>query len=95
MHCDSIKFTFFISEFGKHEYLAMLIGLKNAGSPFQRMTDKVFEGLIGEICYVYLDNIIIFSEDLEGHEDRVKQVFDRFKKNGANSSNQTSGSLAI
>ena len=30
MHKDSIKFTTFISEFGKHEYLAMPMGLKNA-----------------------------------------------------------------
>ena len=82
MHKDSIKFTTFISEFGKHEYLAMPIGLKNAGYTFQRMMDKVLEGLIGEICFVYLDDIIIFSEDLEEHEERVKQVIDRLKQNG-------------
>ena len=38
--------------------------------------------MIGEICYVYLDDIIIFSESIEEHEGRVKQVFDRLKKNG-------------
>ena len=58
------------------------MGLKNAGSTFQRMMDKVLDGLIGEICYVYLGDIIIFSEDLEEHEERVKQVFDLLKKNG-------------
>ena len=41
MHRDSIKFTTFISEFGKHEYLAMPMGLKNAGSTFQRMMEVV------------------------------------------------------
>ena len=41
------------------------------------MMDKVLDGLIGEIRYVYLDDIIIFSKDLEGHEERVKQVLDR------------------
>ena len=34
MHHDSIKYTTFISEFCKQEYLAMPIGLKNAGSTF-------------------------------------------------------------
>ena len=65
MDKDSIKFTTFISEFGKHEYLAMPMGLKNAGSTFQRMMDKVIDGLIHnrEIFYVYLDDIIIFCED--------------------------------
>ena len=58
------------------------MGLKNAGSTFQRMMDKVLEGLVGEICFVYLDDIIIFSEDVESHEGRVKQVLDRLKTNG-------------
>ena len=77
MHKDCIKFTTFISEFGKHEYLAIPMGLKNAVSTFQGMMDKVLDGLIDEICNVYLDDIIIFSEDLDGHEKRVKQVLDR------------------
>ena len=79
---DSIKYTTFISEFGKHEYLAMPMGLKNAGSIFQSMMEKVLEDLIGEICFVYLDDIIIFSEDVESHQGRVKMVIDRFKQNG-------------
>ena len=61
MDPDSIKYTAFISEFGKHEYLAMPMGLKNAGSTFKSMMDKVLEGLIGETCFVYLDEIIAFS----------------------------------
>ena len=59
MHSESIKYTIFISEFGKFEYLAMPMGLKNAWSTFQRMMDKVLEILVGEICFVYLDDIII------------------------------------
>ena len=31
---------------------------------------------------MYLDDIIIFSEDVESHEGRVKQVLDRLKTNG-------------
>ena len=82
MHPDSIKYTTFISEFGKHEYLAMPMGLKNAGSTFQRMMDKVLENLIGEICFVYHDDIIIFSEDVESHQERVKMVIERLRQNG-------------
>ena len=82
MHPDSIKYTTFISEFGKHEKFAMPMGLKNAGSTFQRMMDKVLENLIGEIFFVYLDDIIIFSEDVESHQERVKMVIDRLKQNG-------------
>ena len=34
MHPNSIKYTTLISEFDKHEYQAMPMGLKNAGSTF-------------------------------------------------------------
>ena len=44
--------------------------------------NKKLEGLICEIGYVYLDDIIIFSEDIESQEERVKSVLDRLKKNG-------------
>ena len=40
------------------------------------MMDEVLDGLIGEICYVYLDDIIVFSEDLEEHEKRFKNVIE-------------------
>ena len=79
MHPNSIKYTTFISEFGKHEYLAMPMGLKHAGLTFQRMVNTLLKGLIGEMCFVYLDDIIIFSEDIETHEQRVKQVLERLK----------------
>ena len=82
MHPNSIKYTTIISEFGKHEYLAMPMGLKNAGSTFQRMMDKVLDRLIGEICYVFLDDIIVFTEDIEEHEQRFSIVIERLKQNG-------------
>ena len=82
MDPDSIKYTTFISEFGKHEYLAMPMGLKNAGSTFQRMMGKVLEWLIGESCFVYIDDIIIFSEDLKEHDGRFEAVVERLKENG-------------
>ena len=60
----------------------MPIGLKNAGSTFQRMMDKVLEGLIGKVCFVYLNDIIKFFENIESHNDRVKQVIERLKQYG-------------
>ena len=49
----------------------MPMGLKKCR--FQRMMDKVLDWLIGETCFVYLDDIIIFWEDVETHEERVRQ----------------------
>ena len=41
----------------------------------------MMDGLISEICFVYLDDIIVFLEDLEEHEQRFKSVIKRLKYN--------------
>ena len=42
--------------------------------------DKVMSGLIGEICFVYLDDIIIFSQDEDSLlELRLKEFRLQFK----------------
>jgi len=50
---------------GKYEFLRLPFGLKNAPAVFQRMIDDVLREHIGKICYVYIDDIIVFSEDYD------------------------------
>jgi len=45
----------------------MPFGLLCAPSVFQRLMDLVLRGLTYESCLVYLDDIIIFSQDFDGH----------------------------
>jgi len=52
---------------GKYEFLRLPFGLKSAPAAFQRMIDDVLKEHIGKICYVYIDDIIIFSEDYDSH----------------------------
>jgi len=49
--------------------------LSNALSAFQRFINEVFLDLL-DICVVviYLDNILIYSDDLEDHKKHVKEV---------------------
>lgn len=47
---------------GKYEFCRLPFGLKNAGSIFQRAIDDVVREQIGKICYVYVDDVIIFSK---------------------------------
>jgi len=39
--------------------------LKNAPATFQRLMDNVLMGLQGNICFVYLDDIVNCAESLE------------------------------
>ncbi len=41
--------------------------------------DSVLEGLIGKICFVYVDDIIIFSKDIDEHIRHVQTVVERLK----------------
>jgi uncharacterized protein YerC len=55
----------------------MPFGLCNAPATFQRLMDMVLMGLNFETCLVYLDDIIVYSQDLPSHMDRLQKLFDR------------------
>jgi hypothetical protein len=54
--------TAFICPRGMFRFRTMPFGLCNAGASFQRLMDFFLCGLHPEICLVYLDDIIVFSE---------------------------------
>ncbi|XP_044723696.1 integrase core domain-containing protein [Hirsutella rhossiliensis] len=49
---------------------------------YQQYINDALEGLVDIICVVYLDDILIFSEDPEQHEGHVKDVLQRLRKAG-------------
>ncbi|XKL60483.1 hypothetical protein PGB90_007540 [Kerria lacca] len=72
--------TAFSTENGHYEYLRMPFGLKNAPASFQRMMNSILQNLIGKICFVYLDDIIIFSTSIENHNFDLKTVFNQLRR---------------
>jgi hypothetical protein len=44
------------------------------------MMDKVLKDLVGKECYVYVDDVIIFSKTAEEHARRLANFLDRFSK---------------
>ena len=76
----SREYTAFSCEYGFFEYIVMPQGLTNSGATFQRMMNKVLSDLIGEICLVYLDDIIIYSNSEKDHLEHVRRVLKRLKE---------------
>jgi len=73
MHPADILKTAIITPFGLFELLRLTFGLRNAGSTFQRLMDRVLAGLA--FAFVYLDDIIIASPSMEQHQRDVEEVF--------------------
>lgn len=63
---DREKTAFSVNN-GKYEFCRLPFGLKNASSMFQRAIDDVLREQIGKTCYVYVDDVIVFSETKEDH----------------------------
>lgn len=72
---DREKTAFSIAN-GKYEFCRLPFGLKDAPSIFQSAIDDVLREEIGKSCYVYVDDVIIFSERLEDHVDHIRWVLD-------------------
>lgn len=78
---DTIK-TAFNTPNGHFEYKKMPFGLKNAPATFQRLMDNVLTGLQGNVCFVYLDDIVIYAQTLNEHKQKLTQVFERIREAG-------------
>ncbi|KAF8749944.1 hypothetical protein RHS01_09713 [Rhizoctonia solani] len=59
--------TAFRTKYGLFEYLVMPFGLTNAPAAFQHFMNNLFRDLIDVTVVIYLDNILIFSENPEDH----------------------------
>ena len=77
---ESIPKTAFCTHWGNFEYTRMPFGLRNAPAIFQRTMNSVLHGLIGQICFVYLDDIVVFSKSTGQHAQHLEMVFDRLNQ---------------
>ena len=80
MEEQSIPLTAIITPVGLFEFLKMPFGLKNAAQAFQRFVDEVLRGL--QDIHVYMDDILIASDDLQSNVKAVKALFERLDAHG-------------
>ena len=73
--------TAFRCQFGHFEYTVMPFGLTNAPAIFQGMMFDIFRDVIDIYVVIYLDDILIFSENEEDHIKHVKTVLSRLESN--------------
>ena len=67
----------FVSSFGKWEFKRCPFGLAQAPAYFQRLVNEVLSGLT--FAFGYLDDILVFSPDMEIHMEHLKVLFKRLQ----------------
>ena len=74
--------TAFVTQRGLYEATVMYFGFTNAPGTFQSMMNDILGDLIrnGHVM-VYLDNILIFGNDLKEHRKIVQEVLKRLRNN--------------
>jgi hypothetical protein len=71
VHPDDIHLTAVTTPFGLYKWLAMPMGLHNSPPIHQRRMTAALHELLGKICHIYLDDIIIWSNSVEQHTEHI------------------------
>jgi hypothetical protein len=74
-----IPLTAVTTPFGLYEWVVMPMGLRNAPAIHQRRVTGALRHLIGKICHVYLDDIVIWSQNMDEHIKNIRLVFQALK----------------
>jgi len=74
--------TAFRIRYGSFEWSVMPFGLTNAPAAFQRFMNDIFSDLLDVYVVIYLDDILIYSNNMSKHHRHVKEVLKHLCKAG-------------
>ena len=66
--------TAFCTRYGSFEWLVMPFGLTNAPGGFQWFLNTIFADLLDVFVVIYLDDILVYSQDEKEHIGHVSEV---------------------
>lgn len=75
MYKDNQHHTSFLTEKNVYCWRRMSFGLKNTGTNYQRLVNKMFVNKIGKTMEVYIDDIVVKNERKEDHLTHLAQTF--------------------
>ena len=75
MHVADQEHTSFQTDKGLHCYIVMPFGLKNAGSTYQRLVNRMFRAQLGRNMEVYIDDMLVKSKTSGEHSDDLTKAF--------------------
>ena len=82
MHPNSIEKTSFICHVGQFEFLREPMGIACGPPVYQREMQRALSGLVGVCVLVYLDDLVIYSQNMKDHKEHLRLVFERLREFG-------------
>jgi hypothetical protein len=74
---SDIPKTTFITKYGLYDYTVMSFGLTNAPAFFMYLMSSVFMDYLDKFIVVFIDDILIYSQNEKEHEEHLKMVLQR------------------
>jgi len=71
---EDVPKTAFNTHIGHYEFKVLSFGLSNGPSCFQNLMNDVLGPVLGKYCLVYMDDILIYSQNMEDHLVHVEAV---------------------
>ena len=78
MHKDDKEKIAFTGPLGFYEFNRLPQGVMNTPSTFQRLMERCLSEMNRSGCMLFLDDLIIYSDTLESHEEKLRIGFDIF-----------------
>jgi len=72
----------FRTRYGLFEFQVMPFGLTNAPSTFQDMMNHIFSDMLDVGTLAYMDDILVYTDTEEKHDETVREVLKRLQNNG-------------
>ncbi|ESZ90499.1 hypothetical protein SBOR_9116 [Sclerotinia borealis F-4128] len=82
MDPQSEEYTTFRTRYGSYKCKVLPFGLTNGPATYQRYMNDILFDYLDDFCTAYLNDILIYSENVEDHNEHVQKILTRLRAAG-------------